>query len=314
MAIDFRFGNERRSIDRGIKLTNPEIEIATPEGVFAASAVGPEDGPLVLLLHGFPQSRHTWRELLPLIGRAGFRAVAPDQRGYSPRIRPANVLDYAPDRLVADVLDLADTLGAEGFHLIGHDWGGQVAWFTAAHHSERVLSLSVLSRPHPAAFARAFDLDPQQLSRSAHHQRFVRPDAADELRNEDFRDLRIGLAASGIPAPDVDAYLEVLAERSALDAALNWYRAAAQTGGLRTIDCPDVWVPTLYLWGDSDNSVGRVAASLTADHVKGPYTFLEVPGSGHFLTDDGGGPVVNKAVLTHLEAVRRRVATEGSGS
>jgi pimeloyl-ACP methyl ester carboxylesterase len=133
------------------------------------------------------------------------------------------------------------------------------------------------------------------------------------LRNENFRDLRIGLAASGIPAPDVDAYLEVLAERSALDAALNWYRAASQTGGLRTIDCPDVWVPTLYLWGDSDSSVGRVAASLTADHVKGPYTFLEVSGSGHFLTDDGGGPIVIKAVLTHLETVRSHRAADGPG-
>jgi pimeloyl-ACP methyl ester carboxylesterase len=292
-------------------LTN--IEIATPEGVFAASAVGPEDGPLVLLLHGFPQSRHTWREMLPTIGRAGFRAVAPDQRGYSPQIRPANVSDYSVDRLVADVLDLADMLGADGFHLIGHDWGGQVAWLTAAHHAERVLSLSVLSRPHPAAFARAFARDPQQLSRSAHHQGFVRLEATDELRNENFRDLRIGLAASGIPAPDVDAYLEVLAERSALDAALNWYRAASQTGGLRTIDCPDVWVPTLYLWGDSDSSVGRVAASLTADHVKGPYTFLEVSGSGHFLTDDGGGPIVIKAVLTHLETVRSHRAADGPG-
>jgi pimeloyl-ACP methyl ester carboxylesterase len=239
--------------------------------------------------------------------------VAPDQRGYSPRIRPANVSDYAPDRLVADVLDLADALGADRFHLIGHDWGGQVAWFTTAHHSERVLSLSVLSRPHPAAFARAFDLDPQQLSRSAHHERFVRPEATDELRNENFRDLRIGLAAIGIPAPDVDAYLEVLAERSALDAALNWYRAAAQVDGLRTIDCPDVWVPTLYVWGDSDSSVGRVAASLTADHVKGPYTFLEVPGSGHFLTDDGGAPLVIKAVIAHLNTVRSHGAVEGSG-
>jgi pimeloyl-ACP methyl ester carboxylesterase len=83
--------------------------------------------------------------------------------------------------------------------------------------------------------------------------------------------------------------------------------------GLRTIDCPDVWVPTLYVWGHSDSSVGRVAASLTADHVKGPYTFLEVPGSGHFLTDDGGAPVVIKAVIAHLNTVRSHGAVEGSG-
>ena len=281
-------------------MTVQEIEIETPEGVFAASAVGPEDGPLVLLLHGFPQSRHTWRELLPQLGQAGFRAVAPDQRGYSPGIRPTDVQSYTTDRLVADVLDLADVLGSHAFHLIGHDWGGQVAWLTAAYYPARVLSLTVLSRPHPAAFARAFDLDPQQSSRSAHHEGFVRLEATDELRNEDFRSLRTGLAASGIPASDVDTYLDVLSERPALDAALNWYRAAAQTGGLRTIDCPDVSVATLYLWGDSDSSVGSVAASLTADHVRGPYVFLEVQGSGHFLTDDGGGPVVGAAILNHL--------------
>jgi pimeloyl-ACP methyl ester carboxylesterase len=251
-------------------------------------------------LHGFPQSRHTWREMLPQLGQAGFRAVAPDQRGYSPGIRPTDVQSYTTDRLVADVLDLADVLGSHAFHLIGHDWGGQVAWLTAAYYPARVLSLTVLSRPHPAAFARAFDLDPQQSSRSAHHEGFVRLEATDELRNEDFRSLRTGLAASGIPASDIDAYLDVLSERSALDAALNWYRAAAQTGGLRTIDCPDVSVATLYLWGDSDSSVGSVAASLTADHVRGPYVFLEVQGSGHFLTDDGGGPIVVAATLNHL--------------
>jgi pimeloyl-ACP methyl ester carboxylesterase len=90
-----------------------------------------------------------------------------------------------------------------------------------------------------------------------------------------------------------------MSDRSALDAALNWYRAAA-AHGLRAADCPDVSVPTLYLWGDQDSSVGRAAAELTAEHVRGPYRFVEVSGSGHFLTDDGGAPVVIKELLAHI--------------
>ena len=111
------------------------IGITTPEGTFSADVAGPDDGPPVLLLHGFPQSRHTWRDVLPTLAAAGFHAVAPDQRGYSPGVRPAEVDAYATPRLVADVLDIADALDAERFHLVGHDWGGQVAWLTAAHHA-----------------------------------------------------------------------------------------------------------------------------------------------------------------------------------
>jgi pimeloyl-ACP methyl ester carboxylesterase len=274
--------------------------ITTPAGTFEADVAGPADGPLVLLLHGFPQSRHTWRDCAPALGAAGFHAVAPDQRGYTPGVRPAAVESYAVDHLVADVLDLADALDAERFHLVGHDWGGQVAWLTAARHPDRLLSLTVLSRPHPAAFARSFAVDPGQAERSKHH-RAMTPELTDRWWADNCAALRRMLDQAGVPAADADAYVATFADRAALDAAMNWYRAAAAAGpGLRATDTPAVSVPVLYLWGTADQSVGRQAAELTAEHVTGPYRFVEIDGAGHFLTDDRGAATVQRELLAHV--------------
>jgi pimeloyl-ACP methyl ester carboxylesterase len=275
------------------------VELVTSEGRFSADAVGSADAPCVVLLHGFPQSRHTWQRVLPALLKAGFHAIAPDQRGYSPGVRPAGVSPYITERLVDDVIDIVNTIGASRVHLVGHDWGGQVAWMAAAHHPERVASLSVLSRPHPAAFARAFGVDPEQASRSGHHRSFQSAEITDVLWRDGCAALRAALSDGGVPAADITAYLSVFSDRAALDAALNWYRAAGD-GGLRLAACPDVGVPTLYLWGANDSSVGRVAAELTAEHVSGPYRFVEVAASGHFLTDDGGASIVVSELLAHL--------------
>lgn len=270
------------------------VDIVTPAGRFVADAAGPPDGPLVLLLHGFPQSRHTWRDCLPALADAGMRAVAPDQRGYCAGVRPTAVEEYRTDRLVADVVDILDALGADRAHLVGHDWGGQVAWLTAAHHPDRVHSLTVLSRPHPAAFARSFELDHEQATRSRHH-RTMGPEATDRLWADGCRAIRKLLADAGVPPADVDAYAATFADRDAVDGALNWYRAAA--GGLRATDCPAVTVPTRYLWGNADQTVGRTAATLTAEYVSGPYRFVEIEGGGHFLTDDVAAPTVVRELL-----------------
>lgn len=138
------------------------------------------------MLHGFPQSRHSWRHQVPALGAAGYRAVAPDQRGYSAGARPdpADVANYHIDRLIDDVLAIADACGsgAAPFHLVGHDWGGQVAWFVAFKHPDRVKSLSILSRPHPAAFRKAFKEDASgQRHRSRHHKAFHDPNTGPML-------------------------------------------------------------------------------------------------------------------------------------
>jgi pimeloyl-ACP methyl ester carboxylesterase len=167
-----------------------------------------------------------------------------------------------------------------------------------------VRGLTVLSRPHPAAFARSFALDPGQAARSSHHQSTT-PEKTDLWHADDSAVLRAALSRAGVPSEDAEAYVRVLGQRDALDAAMNWYRAAAPTGGLARPDTPDAVVPVRYLWGTEDGSVGRVAAELTAQHVSGPYEFIEVPGGTHFLTDDAAASLVRDAIVEHVTAVGR---------
>jgi len=138
------------------------IELAVGAYTFGARAEGPPDGDLVLLLHGFPETSYEWRHQLAALGAAGHRAVAPDQRGYSPGARPAAVAEYAVEHLVADVGGFADALGADRFHLVGHDWGGFVAWYAGGSFPGRVRTLTVVSTPHPVAFAAALRGTDQQ--------------------------------------------------------------------------------------------------------------------------------------------------------
>jgi pimeloyl-ACP methyl ester carboxylesterase len=271
---------------------------------FTLDIAGEADAPLVLLLHGFPQTRHTWRHELPALAAAGYRGAAPDQRGYSPGARPSGAAHYGADALVADALALADALASEGttprFHLVGHDWGGQLAWLLAVRHPERVRSLAVLSRPHPAAFAGAMASDAAQSERSKHHRAFQDPKTADLLLENGARRLRGMLHAQGVPEADIDAYVTPLSQHAALDAALNWYRAAfAGSSALALKDLPPARVPTLFVWGDADATVGRIAAEATRAHVAAPYRFVVVPGAGHFLTDQQPA-AVTRALLEHL--------------
>ncbi|HET9924949.1 MAG TPA: alpha/beta hydrolase [Methylomirabilota bacterium] len=283
-----------------------DVTAATPEGRFTVESAGPPDGPLVLLLHGYPQTRHTWRQQVPALGRAGYRAVAPDQRGYSPGVRPDPAKGLAPygiDRLVQDVLDIADAADGPGqpFHLVGHDWGGQVAWVTAHRHPGRVRSLTILSRPHPAAFRRAFkeNADDQQ-HRSRHHRIFHDPTTGPRLLEDGARRLRGRLAEQGVPDSAVAEYVSVLGEPAALEGALAWYRAA---GTLTAVDVGPVAAPTLYIWGDRDATVGPSAARFTADFVTGPFRFEVLPGVGHFVTDEAPEGVT-RLLLSYLGAQR----------
>jgi pimeloyl-ACP methyl ester carboxylesterase len=278
--------------------------IVTSQGRFTADTAGPTGGALVLLLHGYPQSRHAWRHQVPALGAAGYRAVAPDQRGYSPGVRPDPARDltaYGIDRLVQDVLDLADAAGPAGrpFHLVGHDWGGHVAWVTAHRHPSRLRSLTVLSRPHPAAFRRAFreNADDQQ-HRSRHHRIFHDPTTGPRLLEDGARRLRSRLADQGVPEASIAEYVSVLGEPAALEAALGWYRAA---GSLTQVEVGPVDVPTLYVWGDRDATVGPSAARFTADFVTGPFRFEVLPGVGHFVTDEAP-EAATRLLLSHLAA------------
>ena len=191
----------------------------------------------------------------------------------------------------------AGTSPGRPFHVVGHDWGGQVAWCLAACHPERVRSLTVLSRPHPAAFRRAYleDRDGQQ-TRSRHHRLFHDPKTASLLLEDNARRLRAIHAAEKLPADAIEGHVAVLSDPGAMEAALAWYRAA---GTLAAIEIGPVAVPTLYVWGDADATVGPSAAHGTKDFVTGPYRFEALPGVGH-CPGETHPELVNRLLLAHL--------------
>jgi pimeloyl-ACP methyl ester carboxylesterase len=286
-------------------MTTPLVDeaIRTASGwTFDAYAAGPREGEGVLMLHGYPQTRDTWREQIPALAQAGYRVIAPNQRGYSAGARPAasDLSQYHFDLLVRDALEIAEAagIGDRRFHLVGHDWGGQVAWGVADRHPQRLASLTILSRPHPVAFASALQApDGDQKHRSRHHRAFLDPKTARLLLEDNARRLRSGLVHGGVPETAVDRYLAVLADPEALEAALAWYRASRD---LRA-DIGSIAVPTLYLWGDADATVGPAAAHGTGEQVAAAYRMEVLPGIGHFATDQIPD-TINRLLLDHLAA------------
>jgi len=183
--------------------------------------------------------------------------------------------------LIGDALRLMDALGAPRFDLVGHDWGGQIAWLVAASRPDRVRTLSVFSRPHPAAFARAMAADAAQAERSRHHRAFREDDAVARMRAANLKPLLEAMIAQGVPKSGAADYVAALMEPGGIEGAMSWYRAT----GISAAETPAVTVPTLYGWGEDDATVGRAAAAMTADHVTGPYEFVAMSGAGHFLVD-----------------------------
>lgn len=266
---------------------------------FDCSTMGTSDGALVLLLHGFGVSRHFWDRQVPALADAGYFAVAPNQRGYSPGARPdpKDSDAYRIDRLVGDALDIVAAVGHgdERFHLVGHDWGGSLSWIIASRYPERLRSLTILSRPHPASFLRALAMpDGDQKRRSGHHSAFLEPDAVPKLLADDCEWLRSRHMRQGMPKAATDAHMSVLGNEAALEAALAWYRSSGPRQPLGPVK-----VPTLYLWGDADDTVGRAAAEGTGEFVDAPYHLEVLPNVGHYAADQVPERV-SALLLAHL--------------
>ncbi len=242
------------------------LRLAAADGVtLHAVAAGPADGPLVLLLHGFPEFWYGWRKQLGPLAGAGFRVVAPDQRGYNLSDKPPSVADYVIDRLAADVVAVAESMGYRDrpFALAGHDWGGVVAWWTAVRYPERLRRLAVLNAPHPAIMPRHARRHPAQAVKSWYVLFFQLPALPETLiRMNGFalgRNALVGSARPGtFSADDLDRYAEAWAQPGALTAMLNWYRALLRfPPRARSIRVP---VPTRVIWGARDRFLERSAA------------------------------------------------------
>ncbi|MEO5747843.1 MAG: alpha/beta hydrolase [Humibacillus sp.] len=254
------------------------LESFTREGLtFTVDDHGPRDAPAVLLLHGFPTDRTSWRGVSPLLHESGLRTLAPDQRGYAEGARPPGVAAYRLEELVADALALLDCAGVASAHVVGHDWGGAVAWLLAGNHPDRVTSLTVLSTPHPAALSRAWKSDRDQRRRSWYVAAFQVPWLPERVFARRFTRV---LVRTGMPVADAGRYAARLARPGALRGPIGWYRATRGS----TLGAHRVSVPTTLVWGSRDSFLGRRAAELTAEHVTGDYDFVELA-DNHWLPE-----------------------------
>ncbi|MBB4931576.1 pimeloyl-ACP methyl ester carboxylesterase [Lipingzhangella halophila] len=264
---------------------------------FDALAIGPRTGPLVLFLHGFPEFATCWRGLMAAAAQAGYRAVAVDQRGYSPGARPDNVADYSGEHLVGDIFGFADALGAERFHLVGHDWGGVIAWPAAAGAPDRISTLTVLSTAHPSALSTVLAESAEQREHLAYFELFRAEGEAERILLADGAAALRDIYQERVPADLVDDNIRRLSDPGVLTAALNWYRAMSRGD----YQVPAVSVPTLYLWGTEDLAFTRQAAERTACWVTGPYEFVDLDGATHWLPEEDPERII-PPILAHLKS------------
>lgn len=279
---------------RRVRAVIDQLTIPTEAGSFDAIASGPQDGRPVLLLHGFPEAAVEWEHQVATLGVLGYRAVAPDQRGYSPDVRPEQPAEYGISTLVDDAVAMADALGWPKFDLVGHDWGGAVAWWTADAHPGRLRSLAVVSTPHPAALAAAMKTDEDQHLRSAYMTEWrATPATERKMLAEGARALR-DIFERRIPPSRIDEYVRRLEEPGALTAALNWYRGGRPGGKIGKID-----VPTLYVWSTEDVAFGSTAALDTGNWVTGPYRFEMLEDVSHWVAEEAP-EALTSLIVEHL--------------
>jgi len=246
-------------------------------------------GEPVVLLHGFPESSRSWRHQLPALAEAGFHAVAPDLRGYGHSDRPREVGAYALPRLVGDLGGLIAALGYESAHVVGHDWGGSIAWAAAARIPERIRSLTIINSPHPVASAEARRF-PEQQRRSWYMLLFQFRGVAEAwLAADDFANLRRFVFDTAAPGTfseeEREAFVAPLREEGALEAALAYYRAnIPPESWLRPPpDLPPIAVPTLIIWGEADAYMSPLLLERSVAKVTGPLRVERLPGVSHWV-------------------------------
>ena len=271
----------RRSAVRVAHPTRVE-QVARADLRFDVRDDGPLDGEPVLLLHGFPQTTAAWDGVAHRLLDEGCRVLVPLQRGYSPLARPAARSAYRLDELVGDAVAVLDEAGVERAHVVGHDWGGVVAWQLAAARTERVASACVLSTPHPRALQESLWRSPQALQ-SSYVALFQLPLVPERiLLARQGALLASMLRRSGLPESHVQRYVDAMLEPGALQGALGWYRAA---GPSSVGEIGPSRVPTTYVWSSRDPALGRVAADRTGRHVDAPYRYEVLEAVEHWIPE-----------------------------
>jgi pimeloyl-ACP methyl ester carboxylesterase len=268
---------------------------------FSVVVDGPEDGPPVVLLHGWPDSARVWRHQVPALASAGFRVIAPDLRGFGGSDRPEGTAAYRAKLLCGDVVGILDALGVERAVVVGHDWGSALAWMLAGvFASDRVERLVVMAAGHPEEVRRA---GPRQRQLSWYVLLFQFEGVAERwLTMDDWAYFRETVGGTE-GYPDVDAAIADLARPGALTASLEWYRAnwTPETLVAPPLGLPPVRCPTLGIWAEGDAFALEDQMQNSAAHVTGPWRYERLAGAGHWLQLDAPDRV--NALL--LEFLRR---------
>jgi len=243
--------------------------IATNGVRLHAVEAGPEGGPLLLLLHGFPELWYGWRKQIEPLAAAGFHVVVPDQRGYNSSDKPRRVSAYNLDTLALDVVGLIDEAGAGKACVVAHDWGGLVGWWLGVKHAERLERLALLNAPHPRVMRRALLSSPRQRRKSSYIFYFQLPWLPERtFRRNGFAYAAKALQRTSRPGTfsdaDLDLYRQAWSQPGAVRSMIHWYRAALRSQPQRPAS-PRVRVPTLLLWGARDRFLGRELAQPSID-------------------------------------------------
>ncbi|WP_032374891.1 alpha/beta fold hydrolase [Rhodococcoides fascians] len=240
---------------------------------------GPLDGPIVLLLHGSPERAASWSAVMDQLNDAGFRTIAPDQRGYSPGARPKRRRDYRVGALVDDIVALIDEIGAP-VHVVGHDWGAMIAWVTAGRRPDLVSSLTAFSVPHPGSFMTAL-LTSRQILHSWYFAFFQLPVLPEKWMTRPGQRAENWYERSGMNADDLERTRTDIVDYGALPYAVTWYRGLPffnpGIGRLR------ITVPTSMVWSDGDTFIGRSAIERAQQYVDARYTLTVLAGVTHWI-------------------------------
>jgi pimeloyl-ACP methyl ester carboxylesterase len=257
---------------------------------------GPEGGEAIVFLHGFPESHRTWREVAPALA-SDFHVIAPDQRGFAGSDKPEGVEAYRTERIVEDLIALADALGLARFTLVGHDWGGAVAWLAALRHPGRIGRLVIVNAPHPLVFQKSLIEDPAQRAASQYMNAFRNPAMEQGIAAmgwESFYAKTFGSHAdlSRVPAEEKAAYLAGWSAPGALTAMLNWYRAseivvpqigeAVAAPAWTAAPFPALRMPVLVIWALGDKALLPVQLE-GLDALIDDLTLVTIPDAGHFV-------------------------------
>lgn len=260
-----------------------------------------QNAPLILFLHGFPECHYSWRHQLPAVSRAGFRAWAPDLRGYNLTDKPRGIAAYHLNALELDIYELLNAAGVEKAIVVGHDWGALIAWRFAMDYAERVEKLVIMNVPHPAQYQIGVCL-PQQWLKSWYIAAFQIPSLPERFMSSNARQIAEGLRISAMRKnafsdADLAVYARAIAQPGAMQAAINYYRAWVRWGFRlpnRRID-----VPTLMLWGEEDIALSKELTYGTERWVR-DLRIHYIPNCGHWVQNEAAEEV-NQQLLDFIK-------------